>query len=590
MSVTDHDQAFMRVLFVGVTARARRRLARALSAVRGPLATHVVAPAQLSHLCAESIPDAIIVGHRPPRVDARDIVRAIQFAAPRVATLVVASDSSERLAVEVIKAGAAGYVTESAGDDVVGNELRTVFGRSPVPAVDGGRAYLAHLLDTLEVGAIRMDHDGRVVDVNAAMGRMLGEAVDTRALCQSSELSQFMARWKARLDRGQCARLTGESLRTVDGMVLAVEGNLHRVSDRRGRILGFQGYLRSIAELTRDRDEVGYRALLLDQVPHAVIAVNEASRVTFWNRSAERVIGWRAAEAIGADVAVLLGGGTLHELKDTVRSALASGAGWQGDVTCKGADGERRDLHCRALSLEAVDGTTEYVGMFVDLTEHKQLESQLQRAVADRDRLLSEAHRRVKANLQLVSSLINIQLARQADSTLRLFAQEVQNRIRAIALLHELLLQSSDCSAVNMQPYIRQITSSLAQAYAQQNSATVECRSDDIWLDIDAAVRVGLIVNELVVNALKYAFAGQISGTVSVSLARTGERSALLEVRDSGIGLPRGAESGASQGHGLRLVIDLARNLGSVAHVERGAGTTFQFRLPIPVQPGVAGD
>jgi two-component sensor histidine kinase len=228
--------------------------------------------------------------------------------------------------------------------------------------------------------------------------------------------------------------------------------------------------------------------------------------------------------------------------------------------------------------------------LFVDLTAHRQLESQLHRAVAERDRLLSEAHRRVKANLQLVSSLINIQLARQADSTLRLFAQDVQNRIRAIALLHDLLLQSSDCSAVNMQPYIRQITVSLAQAYAQQHSATVECRADDIWLDIDAAVRVGLIVNELVVNALKYAFPGQTSGAVSVSLARTGERSALLEVRDSGAGLPPGAESGASQGHGLRLVIDLARNLGSVAHVERRAGTTFQFRLPIPVQPGAAGD
>jgi two-component sensor histidine kinase len=208
--------------------------------------------------------------------------------------------------------------------------------------------------------------------------------------------------------------------------------------------------------------------------------------------------------------------------------------------------------------------------------ENVRLYTGLQRSLDERGILLREIHHRVKNNLQLISSLLNLQANRVPDSAVSDLLVDCRNRVRSMALAHENLYRAGNFSSVPMAAHIRNLCDHLISAYrVPSRGIRLAVRVPELDLDLDRAVSCSLIVNELVSNALKHAFPDGRAGSVSVDLEPRGTNRLALVIGDDGVGLPATCDFRNTESLGLQLVNDLTQQLHGSIDVTRQPGTTF---------------
>ena len=193
-----------------------------------------------------------------------------------------------------------------------------------------------------------------------------------------------------------------------------------------------------------------------------------------------------------------------------------------------------------------------------------------------KEALLKEVHHRVKNNLQLISSLLSLQASRIKDPAVAELFADSRNRVRSMALVHENLYRAGNFSKIPMHSHIDMLCAQLMRAYGSPDKS-VELVVDvgDLHLEMNRAVSCGLIVNELVSNALKHAFSGRTRGRIQIALESTDAGRYALRVADDGIGLPEGLDFGRADSLGLQLVHDLTQQLEGQIEVVRNHGTRF---------------
>jgi len=197
---------------------------------------------------------------------------------------------------------------------------------------------------------------------------------------------------------------------------------------------------------------------------------------------------------------------------------------------------------------------------------------------AENELLLKEIHHRVKNNLEVVSSLLALQSAQIDDQGIKDAMQEGQNRVQSIGIVHQKLYQRNNLAAIEMKDYFLDLSESILDSFGAEDRVTIECAMDQLDVDIDTAVPIGLIVNELQTHTLKYAFPVGQRGKVQIRLNKSLEGILHLEVSDNGVG-----KSGVTQGTGFgtQLVSLLTRQLsGSIREeVKNGTMIYFDFNL-----------
>lgn len=209
----------------------------------------------------------------------------------------------------------------------------------------------------------------------------------------------------------------------------------------------------------------------------------------------------------------------------------------------------------------------------VEIAERTKAEARLKTSLREKEVLLRELHHRVKNNLQVVSSLLNLQAKHVKDpQALELF-KESQSRIRSMALIHQKLCQAESLAAVDLGQHMRDLAQTLSRSYGAANVAVV-VDVEDVSLGLDTVVPFTLIVHELVTNALKYAFPDGRAGTIRLALRSAGENLFELVVRDDGVGLADHIDVGRAPSLGLQLVSALAEQLEGTLRVARDRGTT----------------
>lgn len=195
-----------------------------------------------------------------------------------------------------------------------------------------------------------------------------------------------------------------------------------------------------------------------------------------------------------------------------------------------------------------------------DVTDRRAAQIEIERALREKTVLLNEVHHRVKNNLQIISSLLNLQ-ARNAEPGVKVALQDSQSRVRAMALMHQLLYERADFSALELGPYIRRLGGLLRDTYLGASSAVrlqIDAPDAGLRIDLQRAIPCGLLVNELVTNSIKHAFRGGMAGLIVVSLTSDTEAQARLDVSDDGAGLPEGVRPGDGGGLGFQLLPVLA--------------------------------
>ncbi len=218
---------------------------------------------------------------------------------------------------------------------------------------------------------------------------------------------------------------------------------------------------------------------------------------------------------------------------------------------------------------------------FTDITKRKKSEKIIEDSLKEKDILLREIHHRVKNNMQIISSLLNLQSAYFQDSEAVNVFKESQNRIRSMALIHEKLYQSGNIAGVKLGDYVQDLASHLMSSYSL-DSTKIRLTTDieNVSLGIDTAISLGLIVNELLSNAFKYAFPNGASGEIKLSYKPTEGNTSTLIIHDNGIGFPKNIDFRQTDSLGLQLVNTLVEQLEGNIELNRMNGTEFTIVLP----------
>ncbi len=277
------------------------------------------------------------------------------------------------------------------------------------------------------------------------------------------------------------------------------------------------------------------------------------------------------------DRAILDAAGNVVELQSVGR-----------DITEKRlAEMALKDLNA-SLETRIAERTAELSRVAEDLRrevdERTRAEARLQTSLREKEVLLREIHHRVKNNLQVVSSLLSLQARQVTDAVGLAMLQDSQNRLRSMALIHEKLHESAEIACVDFGDYIRSLMASLMASYsgASASVAVVIDVAPDLQLDIDTAVPCGLIINELISNALKHAFVDGRPGTLWTSVSRIADQELELVVRDNGVGLPVDVQELATRSLGLRLVNRLVRQIKGTLEMDSSEGARFRVVFPYP--------
>ncbi|NLX03783.1 MAG: PAS domain-containing protein [Phycisphaerae bacterium] len=265
----------------------------------------------------------------------------------------------------------------------------------------------------------------------------------------------------------------------------------------------------------------------------------------------------------------------------SVQEALAERRAFQLVYRIHTASGRERWVWEKGRGVFAADGGLSAIEGFIsDVTEAKRAEEQIKASLQEKEVLLREIHHRVKNNLQIISSLLNLQSRYIQDERALDVFRESQNRIRSMVLIHEKLYRSKDLARVDFAEYVQSLASHLVRSYGTRRAGVdLRVHVEGVALPIDTAIPCGIIINELVTNALKHAFPDGRRGEIRIDL-HPAEREYRLVVSDNGTGIPADLDFRKTESLGLQLVTTLTDQLDGTVELERDGGTRFTIVFP----------
>jgi two-component sensor histidine kinase len=229
--------------------------------------------------------------------------------------------------------------------------------------------------------------------------------------------------------------------------------------------------------------------------------------------------------------------------------------------------------------MNASDNVVAFIEIISDITEQKRSEKMIKDSLNEKEVLLKEIHHRVKNNMAIISGLLHLKADLVESEDTRILLHESSNRIRSMAMIHEMLYQNETFASIDFGSYIKSLVETIDDFYRQeQSNVTIEIDSANIYLDINDAVPCGLILNELITNAYKHAFNGKKKGWIKVSFVRAGNEF-ILTVKDNGRGLPHELDLDNANSLGMNLITGLTSQLKGKLDFKNGKGATFTLRF-----------
>jgi len=316
-----------------------------------------------------------------------------------------------------------------------------------------------------------------------------------------------------------------------------------------------------------------YTQYIINSSIDMIIATDTSGVITEFNQAAASGFGFFSTSIVGKLVDRLF---TNSSHRETVVKTVFTEGQWSGEVLCKRADDSEFTAYLSASLIKSSTGKTiGLMGVLRDITELKIAEEDLKDSVHQKEILLKEVHHRVKNNLQVISSILNLQRSYIKDPDTLTIIQECQDRIKSMAFIHESLYQSVDLAKVNFAEYLQNLCTNLKYSYmAPDRNVNLDFAIEEISLSLDSSIPCGLIVNELVSNCFKYAFGEKKTGNIKISFERNGDNKRLV-VHDSGKGLPNGLDFRNTDSLGLQLVVTLVDQIDGDIKYEFSNGSKF---------------
>lgn len=318
---------------------------------------------------------------------------------------------------------------------------------------------------------------------------------------------------------------------------------------------------------------------ILKNVRHCIIVYDTYGKIIYWNDSAESVYGYCEEEMLGKNIKILYSDFDLEEsVPLNIQSIMELGE-YIGEWDGKRKDGSKVSVDLRETVLYGTKNEViGIIGVSKDITQRKKAELKIKESLEEKEVLLREIHHRVKNNLQIISSLLNLQTQYVEGEESINVLKESQNRVKTMAIVHEKLYQSSNLKDINFKEYIEDLISVLFYSYGiESEDIKTEIYLEDLKIGIDTAIPCGLIINELVTNSLKYAFPDK-KGILKIELIPISNYIKLV-VADNGIGLPPNIDLENTNTLGLKMVNSLVYQLEGTLELNKTNGTEFIIKF-----------
>jgi PAS domain S-box-containing protein len=447
------------------------------------------------------------------------------------------------------------------------------------------------VLDLLDTGIIIVDDEYRVRNWNAWMERATGEMRAALAGRSIWEVFADLADSRLRgavddaLQAGASSILTHSlhagllPLRFPDGRPL-----LHNLIIRPLPSQDIRQCLIQVSDVTmtvirervlRERRDAKYRAVV-DTAQDAIVTTDAGGTLQWMNTAAERIFDFQPQEALGQDIGLLL------SPEDCAQWPRGHDVLAMDEAAIRPVEliGQRRDGTPLNLELSLARWWSEdrvfVTGILRDVTERRRVRDALEQAVTDKTVLLREINHRVKNSLQLVSGLLNLQMASIDDASAKAMLKDASDRIAAVARVHYRLYQSDRFSTLDFAAFLEELCDDLAQA-SGVSVCNLHLKADPLEINIDHAAPLGLIANELITNAIKHRAVDP--AIISVSLEGDPDNYTLA-VSDEGPGLPSDFDPARSRTLGMRIVTALIRQIGGRLEIlPEAKGTTFRVTV-----------
>ena len=333
---------------------------------------------------------------------------------------------------------------------------------------------------------------------------------------------------------------------------------------------------RALAEKALRESEEKFR--VLSETSPAAIALYQGEDVIYINPTAARLIGYTAEE-----LSRISFWGCVHDdFKEMVRQRGLErllGEAVPSQYECKFVTKNGKELWA-LLSVGRIEYKGKPAGIvtLIDTTEAKLAEDKLRSSLAEKEILLKEVHHRVKNNLQIISSLLELQSDYILDEQSRVFFRDSQNRIRSMALIHEKLYQSESLAFIDLRDYVQDLADYLfSSSVKDPDLIRINVEVGEVSLSVDEAIPCGLIINELISNSLKHAFPDDRGGEITVKCRIREDGWISLTVSDNGIGLPPGLDVGNTETLGLQIVTMLVKQLHGRIELSGDQGTLWEI-------------
>jgi len=384
-------------------------------------------------------------------------------------------------------------------------------------------------------------------------------------------------------------RMAGDSLMTVDFMIAPLrnaEGEITHLIPS-----GIDISNRVASERALRASEARFRSAF-DAAPVGMALVDGQGVLRLVNRTLGELFTEEASEMVGLPVSTFIPPEDRQAHEHHVQNFLAAPSmrlmSRRGNLQALRKDQSR---FCVEVGLNPISGSEpiEVLVTVADIDERMAAQAQIERALQEKTVLLHEVHHRVKNNLQIIASLLRLQ-SLNAGEAAKAVLRESKSRVKAMALMHQLLYERNDFSTLELGPYLQRMSALLSDAYLGPGSAIqirVDAPSEGLKIDMQQAIPCGLIVNELVTNALKHAFADGQPGTIRVLAAELKPGLLRVEVSDDGVGLPAGLDMPSCHTLGFQLIPLLADQLGARVtwHTELGTRCRLEFQSEEGLEP-----
>ena len=456
--------------------------------------------------------------------------------------------------------------------------------------------YNRSLIEASTDPMVTIAEDGKITDLNASTEKITG---CNRTVMVGTDFSEYFTNPQKAREGYQKAFSEGSvmnyllDIRHKDGSITPVLYNATVFRDESGKVRGVFAAARDITEQMKAqaavRESEETIRLLLESTSEAIYGIDLELNCTFINPACVRMLGYTQTDEL-----------LKTNMHNKIHHSFADGTPMPREQCLFFQAYQRGEsAHSDHEVFWRKDGTffpaevwshpvkkdgvmVGHVVTFVDVTERKKMENEIKASLGEKEMLLKEIHHRVKNNMQVISSLLQLQSQSQKDEGTKMLFKEAMSRIKSIALVHEQLYRSDNLSQIEYGGYLRKMFSPLFESYkADARRIAMVIEADNVMVTIEKAVPCSLIVNEMMSNSLKYAFPGERKGEIRIrfSLDKSKENY-VLDYSDNGIGLPEGFVPGKTGSLGTTLINGLTKQLKGTLAMVPGLGVHYVITFP----------